>query len=948
MDADKARFNQLVDDLLPAFVRHAAAMVGDRSAADDVAQKALLSLWAGRRRLPEGRAELRRYALRTLANSAREWHRRESRLRRRQAVVARPHDAAARDELQQSVSREMWALVDELPAAQRDVLVLRFGLGYTLHEAAAELGLPDGTVATRQRAAIAALRERYAVTARASGAVAVLAMLDAALAAGARQLTPDVSIRVSTLKGVIMASLAAKTTNGLTAAAVVVLLLLLVVMIGGGPFASPTSGSPGPPENVTLPGASSEPAVAPPGDTVARNTGATTTTTQSSTPPPADVPEATAADATTGSVPPTPDDGLVRLQVLDADGEPVAARVWFWPLCYRLDDAEYRAAFGCEKVLDVPAAGVRVARELPGQAEACIGRTNNSGAIVAVRRDHFGRDEAGHDVTARAEPAGVGYLDPALGSPTLWNAWHDIDDYEPDATIVHVNATQGDTRVAADLRLMLAWSEDEPARLLVERARNAEPTCRLSATADNPVVVVEGLVTPQVQAVSLDGTLASCWRDLRDGLELELHPATTLDFVLIDDATGGPLRDQTCMLDWTLTIAAPDPESDGENYETDGAFTLVTDSAGRFIPGRIPAGHYRFELDFDMESPFGAPPIIERDLAPGQRTSITIRVARHPSLLVRLTSRGQPVVGWEVLLKLRESADESMEIAAAWAPERDGWSRVYVPRAGTWQLTASSALYGQHDLGSIELVAGAETRLEFDLVPDAPQMQVMVRPVALLAACWMRVVDVDDDRATPRWFRVPQSGLVEVSGLPAGHYRVELRNRGGMAPAMAAFTIDDSGASDRSLAEIMLQPAATLVLTGPSRAEVVVVDSAGCVQAAHKDARLELSVTPGEVTVWYRVASVGRPYDLSRWVQVASGTTAAGVTTTLELPELHPVMPLKYSGDVRVARAEQPEIAVAAFRGALRFLPAGMWRIDWTTPDGERKSNTIRAATEGD
>ena len=52
------------------------------------------------------------------------------------------------------------AALADLPAAQRELIEAAFFDGYTHHELAARFGVPLGTVKTRIRSGLAALRER--------------------------------------------------------------------------------------------------------------------------------------------------------------------------------------------------------------------------------------------------------------------------------------------------------------------------------------------------------------------------------------------------------------------------------------------------------------------------------------------------------------------------------------------------------------------------------------------------------------------------------------------------------------------------------------------------------------------------------------------------------------------------------------------------------------------
>ncbi|GGX50737.1 RNA polymerase sigma factor [Streptomyces minutiscleroticus] len=95
------------------------------------------------------------------SNLAMDWHRarrRQERVGERLASLRQWEHAPGDD------SRELSLAVahglDELPAAQRQVLVLRFYADLTVRAIAAELGVPEGTVKSRLHTAVRALRTR--------------------------------------------------------------------------------------------------------------------------------------------------------------------------------------------------------------------------------------------------------------------------------------------------------------------------------------------------------------------------------------------------------------------------------------------------------------------------------------------------------------------------------------------------------------------------------------------------------------------------------------------------------------------------------------------------------------------------------------------------------------------------------------------------------------------
>lgn len=92
---------------------------------------------------------------------AMDWHRakrRQERLGERLAAL-RPAEHAAGEEAR-LLSLAVVQGLDELPDAQRQVLVLRFYADLPVRSIAEQLGLPEGTVKSRLHTAVRALRDR--------------------------------------------------------------------------------------------------------------------------------------------------------------------------------------------------------------------------------------------------------------------------------------------------------------------------------------------------------------------------------------------------------------------------------------------------------------------------------------------------------------------------------------------------------------------------------------------------------------------------------------------------------------------------------------------------------------------------------------------------------------------------------------------------------------------
>jgi RNA polymerase sigma-70 factor (ECF subfamily) len=137
---------------MPVLLGTAYALTGSRDRAEDLAQDALLRVWA-RLRAGEEIAELRPYLFATLRNLAR----RPPRLAPAEAAAP---DTAAHAAPDRIACREVLAALADLPPDQSRLLA-RAALGQqSLAEIAAECGLPAGTIASRLSRARARLRRR--------------------------------------------------------------------------------------------------------------------------------------------------------------------------------------------------------------------------------------------------------------------------------------------------------------------------------------------------------------------------------------------------------------------------------------------------------------------------------------------------------------------------------------------------------------------------------------------------------------------------------------------------------------------------------------------------------------------------------------------------------------------------------------------------------------------
>ena len=148
----------------PAFSL-AYRMVGNRAAAEDVVQEALLSAWRSGGRYDRARGSVRTWLLGIVHNRAIDALRRSiAHDRRRASDEGLEERFAATDRTDLDVVRDedarvVRAALHELPAEQQRVITLAYFGGFTHTEIAELLGQPLGTVKGRMRLGLAKLRD---------------------------------------------------------------------------------------------------------------------------------------------------------------------------------------------------------------------------------------------------------------------------------------------------------------------------------------------------------------------------------------------------------------------------------------------------------------------------------------------------------------------------------------------------------------------------------------------------------------------------------------------------------------------------------------------------------------------------------------------------------------------------------------------------------------------
>jgi RNA polymerase sigma-70 factor, ECF subfamily len=160
---DEEAFRALFRRYGPQAKGLAYRVVRQRSLAEEIVQEAFLALWRNPASYKEDRGSFRTWLLSTVHHRAVDMVRREEAQRRRtleqQATLEEDiaDSVADRVDLVETRQRVRRALED-IPAAQRQILELMYFEGKTQAEIAAELDLPLGTVKSRTVLAMRRLR----------------------------------------------------------------------------------------------------------------------------------------------------------------------------------------------------------------------------------------------------------------------------------------------------------------------------------------------------------------------------------------------------------------------------------------------------------------------------------------------------------------------------------------------------------------------------------------------------------------------------------------------------------------------------------------------------------------------------------------------------------------------------------------------------------------------
>jgi RNA polymerase sigma-70 factor (ECF subfamily) len=140
-------FDRFYEETYGALAGYALSLVGDRNVADDLAQEAMVRVYARWGLLREARP----YAYRVVTNLARDrWRRRQSELRALPDLVAGPVEGPDGSVLD---------AVERLPPPLRDVVLLHYYADLPVDEVARAVRRPTGTVKRRLHEARAVLAQ---------------------------------------------------------------------------------------------------------------------------------------------------------------------------------------------------------------------------------------------------------------------------------------------------------------------------------------------------------------------------------------------------------------------------------------------------------------------------------------------------------------------------------------------------------------------------------------------------------------------------------------------------------------------------------------------------------------------------------------------------------------------------------------------------------------------
>lgn len=155
---DESAMGQLYDRYSPIVYSIALRVLGDAGMAEDLLQEIFMQLWRNPGAFDSKRGTLAPWLVAITRNRAIDWLRK----RRPETPVAEvalsiEPDLASKTEFARSVGK-IRAMLDGMPTTQKDLLEMAYFEGLTHSEIAARTGQPLGTIKTRIRSGLLALR----------------------------------------------------------------------------------------------------------------------------------------------------------------------------------------------------------------------------------------------------------------------------------------------------------------------------------------------------------------------------------------------------------------------------------------------------------------------------------------------------------------------------------------------------------------------------------------------------------------------------------------------------------------------------------------------------------------------------------------------------------------------------------------------------------------------
>jgi RNA polymerase sigma-70 factor, ECF subfamily len=163
---DPVQFNEAYRELAPLALAAANRVLRDEAAAEDVVQDVFMQLWLRPATYDPSRGSLTSFvAMLSRSRAVDRWRTRSARESavERSGEQSRVHDAdhesAAEPVIRRERSLKLLSVLDELPADQRDAVLLAYGRGLTAQEIARATGIPLGTAKSRVRLGLRKARE---------------------------------------------------------------------------------------------------------------------------------------------------------------------------------------------------------------------------------------------------------------------------------------------------------------------------------------------------------------------------------------------------------------------------------------------------------------------------------------------------------------------------------------------------------------------------------------------------------------------------------------------------------------------------------------------------------------------------------------------------------------------------------------------------------------------